>query len=53
MVYLGRSCQNELMRSNNFYVKVPVTMCTEVEAQPNNCENKASVGTNVKIPSRG
>ena len=43
MVFLGRSCQNELMRSNNFDVKVPVTMCTKVEAQANNCENKASV----------
>ena len=30
------------MRSNNFDVKVNVTMCTEVEAQANNCENKAS-----------
>ena len=43
MVFSGRSCQNELMRSNNFGGKVPVTMCTEVEAQANNCENKASV----------
>ena len=25
---LGRSCQNEFVRSNNFVVKVPVTMCT-------------------------
>ena len=41
-VFLGRSCQNELMRSNNFDAKVPVTMCTEVEAQANNCENKVS-----------
>ena len=32
MVFLGRSCQYELMRSNNFDVKVNVTMCTEVEA---------------------
>ena len=38
---LGRSCQNKLMRSNNFDVNVPVTMCTEVESQANNCENKA------------
>ena len=30
------------MRSNNFDVKVPVTICTEVEAQVNNCEDKAS-----------
>ena len=36
------------MRSNNFDVKVPVTMCTEEEAQVNNCENKASVWPNFK-----
>ena len=36
------------MRSNNFDVKVPVTMCTEVKAQTYNCENKASVRTNFK-----
>ena len=36
------------MRSSNFNVKVPLTMCTEVEAQANNCKNKASVGTNFK-----
>ena len=34
--FLGRSCQNKLMRSNNFEVNVPVTMCTEVEAQAKN-----------------
>ena len=39
--FLGKSCQNKLMRSNNFEVNVPVTMCIEVEAQANNCENKA------------
>ena len=43
IVFLDRSCQNELMRSNNFDIKVPVKMCTELEAQANNCENKASV----------
>ena len=43
MVFLGRSCQNTLMRSNNFDVNVPVGMCTEEEAQANNCENKASL----------
>ena len=34
--FLGRSCQNKLMRSNNFEVNVPVTMCIEVEAQAKN-----------------
>ena len=47
-VFLGRSCQNKLMRSNNFDVNIPVTMCTEVEARANNCENKASLWTNYK-----
>ena len=46
--FLGRSCQNQLMRSNNFDVNVPVTMCHEVEAQANNCKNKASVWTDLK-----
>ena len=41
--YLVRSCQNELMRSNNFVVKVAGKKCSEVEAQANNYENKASV----------
>ena len=36
MVFLDRSCQNELMRSNNFDVKVTVKKCTEVEALPKN-----------------
>ena len=39
--FLGGSYQNKLMRSNNFEVNVPVIMCIEVEAQANNCENKA------------
>ena len=34
--FLGRSCQNKLMRSNNFEVNVPVTMCIEVEALAKN-----------------
>ena len=34
--FLGRSCQNKLMRSNNFEVNVTVTMCIEVEAQAKN-----------------
>ena len=46
--FLGRSCQNQLMRSNNFDVNVPVTMCHEVEAQANNCKNKASLWTDFK-----
>ena len=41
--FLVRSCQNELMRSNNFVVKVAGKKCSEVEAQANNYENKASV----------
>ena len=36
MVFLGRSCQNELMRSNNFVVKVARKKCSEVEALPKN-----------------
>ncbi len=36
------------MRPNNFDVNVPVTMCHEVEAQANNCENKASLWTDFK-----
>ena len=36
MVFLVRSCQNEIMRPNNFDVNVPVTMCTEVEARRKN-----------------
>ena len=36
------------MRLNNFDVKVPVTMYTDVEAQANNFENKASVWRNFK-----
>ena len=36
------------MRSNNFDVNVPVTMCTEVESQANNCENKALLWKNFK-----
>ena len=35
-VFLGKSCQNELMRSNNFDVNVPVTIPTEVEAPAKN-----------------
>ena len=31
------------MRSNDFDVNAPVTMCHEVEGQANNCENKASL----------
>ena len=46
--FLGRSCQNKLMRPNNFDVNVPVTMCTEVEARANNCENKAYLWTDFK-----
>ena len=30
------------MRSNSFYVKVPKNVSAQVEAQANNCENKAS-----------
>ena len=41
--FLGRSCQNKLMRSNNFEVNIPVTMCIEVEARENNCENKMTL----------
>ena len=50
---LCRSCLNELMRSNNFDVKVPLIMCTEVKAQANNCEAKASLCNSQisKIPS--
>ena len=36
------------MRSNKFDVNIPVTMCIEVEAQANNCKNKASVWTDLK-----
>ena len=36
------------MRSNNFDVNAPVTMCHEVEGQANNCENKASLWTDLK-----
>ena len=39
--FLGRSCENELMMSINFDFNIPVTMCIEVEAWANNCENKA------------
>ena len=46
--FLVRSCQIELMRSNNFVVTVPGKKCSEVEAQANNYENKASVWTNFK-----
>ena len=41
--FLVRSCQNELIRSNNIVVKVAGKKCSEVEAQANNYENKASV----------
>ena len=41
--FLVRSCQNELMRSNNFVVKVAGKKCSEVAAQATNYENKASV----------
>ena len=34
--FLVRSCQNELMRSNNFVVKVAGKKCSEVEALPKN-----------------
>ena len=34
--FLVRSCQNELMRSNNFVVKVARKKCSEVEALPKN-----------------
>ena len=36
------------MRSNKFEVNIPVTMCIEVEAQENNCENKAYLLTDFK-----
>ena len=35
--FLDRSGQNELMRSNNFDIKIPGSLHTEVEAQANNC----------------
>ena len=41
--FLGKSCQNELMRSNNSDVKVSGYNCYELEARANNCENKAPV----------
>ena len=31
-----RSCQNELVRSNNFDVNIPVTMCHELEGWAKN-----------------
>ena len=34
--FLVRSCQNELMRSNNFVVKVAGKKCSEVEPLPKN-----------------
>ena len=41
-LFLVRSCQNDLMRSNNFDVKVSGSKCTLVKAWANNCENKTS-----------
>ena len=41
--FLGRSCQNEFMQSNNFHLQLHVSNCNEVEAWANNYENKGSL----------
>ena len=34
-----KSCQNEIMRSNNFDLKVIASWCSEPETRAKNCKN--------------
>ena len=51
--FLGRSCQNELMRSNNFDLKYSTSMCREVEVGQRIKKIRPHAERISKIPSRG